>query len=195
MSLSIQNGLLAARGGRQPTRSSSFFGSIASLAGDLLKKGAVFIGSTIKGAINQSGAPPGGAPFPGTPGIVQQVPGGSGGRTRFPVLPQIVVPTPGPRGAIERFLPGGGTGLQVATNGAGAPKGFHLNKSSYFLKDGTFIEKGSVWVKNRRRNPLNPRALRHAIGRIDAGKVWQAKFAEISTGKFTAAGNRKDCPS
>lgn len=110
-------------------------------------------------------------------------------------VPQVVVPKPGIRGAIERFLPGGETGLIVdpALTGGVGPKGFHLNKSSYFLKDGTFIAKNSLWVKNRRRNPLNPRALRNAIGRVDAGKIWQGKLNEITTAKFTSAGNRKAC--
>ncbi len=105
-----------------------------------------------------------------------------------------VQPTPGIRAAVQRFFPGGATGLQVpvTTNGF-QPKGFHLNKSDYFLKDGTFIAKGTQFVKNRRRNPLNPRALRNAIGRIDAGKIWQGKLHEISTAKFSAAGTRKTC--
>jgi len=112
--------------------------------------------------------------------------------------PQVVTRTPGVRGAIERFLPGGATGLELRTTQAQVaqgmtPKGFHLNKSDYFLKNGTFIAKGSVFVKNRRRNPLNPRALRNAIGRVDAGKIWQGKLNEITTGKFTSAGNRKAC--
>jgi len=83
----------------------------------------------------------------------------------------------------------GATGTAVAVV---QPKGFHLNKSDYFLKSGAFIAKGTRWIKNRRRNPLNPRALRRAISRIDAGKIWQGKLHEISTAKFTAAGNRKD---
>lgn len=110
-------------------------------------------------------------------------------------VPQTIEPAPGIRAALERALPFGKTGLQVATNGVNGvgPKGFHLNKSSYFLKDGTFIDKGTMFVKNRRRNPLNPRALRNAIGRVDAGKIWQGKLNEITTAKFTSAGNRKAC--
>ena len=71
------------------------------------------------------------------------------------------------------------------------PKGYHANKSSYWLNDGTYVPKGSRWVKNRHRNPLNPRALRRAVGRIDAGKIWQSKLREVETSKFTKAGNRK----
>lgn len=44
--------------------------------------------------------------------------------------------------------------------------GCHPNKASYFLKDGTFVEAGTRCVTNRRRNPLNPRALDRAAGRL-----------------------------
>lgn len=77
---------------------------------------------------------------------------------------------------------------------AGCPKGYHPNKSAYYRKvEGktVFIPKGHVCVKNRSRNPLNARALRKAVGRIDAAKTWQSKLHEIETGKYTKAGNRK----
>jgi len=41
-----------------------------------------------------------------------------------------------------------------------------LNKSSYFLKDGTFVPEGTRLVKVRRRNFANGRALRRSIGRV-----------------------------
>lgn len=59
--------------------------------------------------------------------------------------------------------------VQPAPNGK-APSGFHWNKSSYFLKDGTFVEKGTKLVKNRRRNPLNPKAASAAIRRLESAK-------------------------
>jgi len=46
------------------------------------------------------------------------------------------------------------------------PSGYHLNTSSYFLKSGEFVPARSKCVKNRRRNPLNPRALSRATGRL-----------------------------
>lgn len=77
----------------------------------------------------------------------------------------------------------------------GCPSGYHPNRSSYYRQspDGGVIHipKGTVCVKNRRRNPMNPRALRRAISRVEAGKRWQSKLSEITTGKYTAAGNRK----
>lgn len=93
--------------------------------------------------------------------------------------------------------PGKNPGTAVAKGSSSAlvpliPRGYHLNKSSYWLRDGTFVPKGTKLVKNRRRDPLNARALRRAISRVDAGKVWQSKLSEITTAKYTAAGKRKD---
>lgn len=101
----------------------------------------------------------------------------------------------GIRTDLARAFPGGSTGIRAAPESmnGGKPSGYHANKSSYWLMDGTFIEKGTRWVKNRRRNPANARALSRAIGRIDLGKKLQGTLAGISTGKYTAAGKRKAC--
>jgi len=64
--------------------------------------------------------------------------------------------------------------------------GYHLNKSSYFLMDGTFIEAGTKWVKNRRRNPGNMRALSRSLGRIKSAKRMTEVLGRISI--------RSDCP-
>lgn len=96
------------------------------------------------------------------------------------------VPAPGIRGFLERAVPGGRTGMIPA--GTGFPPttaGYHINKSDYFLKDGTFVAKGSMWVKNRKRNPLNPRALSRAMSRLTS-----AKNAAKSLGRITI---RKEC--
>ena len=103
--------------------------------------------------------------------------------TFLPPRPQrqpVMQPGAGFRRAAERFLPGGATGM-VAGGPPGA--GYHLNKSDYFLKDGTFVAKGSVWVKNRRRNPLNPRALSRAMGRITSAKNASKMLGRISIRK------------
>jgi len=97
------------------------------------------------------------------------------------------VPKPGVTAAVERFLPGGETGL-----GVGCPKGFHANKSSYFLKDGTFVEKHTKCVRHRRRyNPANAQATSRSIGRVNSAKRMQGALSQISTGKYTASGKRK----
>lgn len=62
-------------------------------------------------------------------------------------------------------------GTAVATCGTGM-RGTHLNKSTYRTLDGTLVMKGTRCVKNRRRNPLNPRALTRAVSRVAAAKSW-----------------------
>lgn len=95
-------------------------------------------------------------------------------------LPQ--QPAPGIRAFAERMIPGGETGMQDAPP-IGSPAGYHVNKTAYFLKDGTFIPEGSRWVKNRRRNPLNPRAASKAIGRLESLKKATARFSRITIKK------------
>lgn len=113
------------------------------------------------------------------------------------------IPAPGP-GQIRirpgAALPGGRPfisreGGEVVPQGMklACPGGYHPNKSSYFLSDGTFIPEGSKCVKNRRRNPMNPRALDRAIGRLEGAKRLQSKLRGFSTPKYTAAGTKKDC--
>lgn len=83
-----------------------------------------------------------------------------------------VTPTPGIGGAIQRILPGGQTGFQVQGPVPMGMKiacqsGFRPNKSNYFLKSGEFVAAGTRCVRNRRRNNMNERALRRALGRVD----------------------------
>jgi hypothetical protein len=56
-----------------------------------------------------------------------------------------------------------------AYNVVGCPVGHHLNKTGYYTKHG-YVAKGTVCVKNRRRNPLNPRALSRSMSRIHSAK-------------------------
>lgn len=83
------------------------------------------------------------------------------------------VPTPGLGGAISRFLPGGQSGY------SGAPPGYHINKRymhyyrasalGHHVQDPTKqTQVKNVVVRNRKMNPLNPRALRRANSRQHA---------------------------
>ena len=83
-------------------------------------------------------------------------------------VPRLPVPLPGGArldigsllpGGKPAFIPGGG-GIDVI------PRGYRLNKSSYFLKSGQFVPEGTRLVKVRRRNFANGRALRRSIGRV-----------------------------
>lgn len=189
MSLMIKSARMAAgtvHNGRGPTGDPGLFGflkGVAKTAGSFLTGGPVAAVSTAANLITGRRATP--RVPTGSIGFAQQGPG------------QRVVPAPGPRAAIQRALPFGQTGLMVERNGAvgtklACPGGFHPNKASYFLRDGTFVPEGSRCVKNRRRNPMNPRALRRAVSRVEMGKKWQGKLREIETGRYTKAGNRKD---
>jgi len=98
--------------------------------------------------------------------------------------PTAVTRVPGFAGALQRLLPGGKTGFEtVAAPGVApgiAPTGFHLNRTSYFLQDGTFVEKGSRFVRNRRRNPGNMRAADRAISRIESAKRMARRLSRIT---------------
>lgn len=123
--------------------------------------------------------------------------GGGGGRslTQAPTSrPPINLPGFGPRGAgvntpagrLSAFEQNGG-------QGAKAPAGYHWNKSGYFLKSGEYVPEGTKLVKNRRRNPANPRALSRSISRINSAKRLQSKLRELETGRYTKAGKKKSC--
>jgi len=67
---------------------------------------------------------------------------------------------PGPTGPVPSQLP--------SQNGQPAgccPSGYHWNKSTYWTQMQGVIQKGTRCVKNRRMNPLNPRALARGIRR------------------------------
>ncbi|HIN78150.1 MAG TPA: hypothetical protein EYM97_04895 [Gemmatimonadetes bacterium] len=79
-----------------------------------------------------------------------------------------VTAAPGLRAFVQRAVPGGGTGLQVALPvTGGCPSGFHPNKSNYMTKAG-FVAQGSKCVRNRRRNLSNGRANTRALRRMAA---------------------------
>jgi len=138
-----------------------------------------FLGSAIRAV---------GSVLPGPVGAIAKVAGSAiAGKGQKPIaqtikaspapiaapVPQI--PTPGPIGAIQRFVPGGATGMMPAQ----LYRGYHYNKAYMrYLRaqqEGRFHQdpmeeprvKNQV-VKNRRMNPANPRALRRAIRREQA---------------------------
>jgi len=82
--------------------------------------------------------------------------------------PRLPVPLPG--GAVLDLgaLPPGGKPAFISGRAGPEmiPRGYRLNKSSYFLKSGQFIPEGTRLVRVRRRNFANGRALRRSIGRV-----------------------------
>jgi len=68
----------------------------------------------------------------------------------------------------RNFLPGGPPLISRGADQGLPPRGYRLNKTGYHLKDGTYVAPGTRYVKVRRRNPANPRALRKALSRAES---------------------------
>jgi len=127
--------------------------------GGLLSLGARLAGRGIRGLLGRiSGrslvrAGVGTAAVAATPGVIRSVGRGM----------DIGIPMPG--GAAIRpgaMLPGG---TPFFTPGE-CPKGFRKNKSSYFLKNGQHVPRGSKCVRYRRMNVANTRALKRSTRRL-----------------------------
>jgi len=102
----------------------------------------------------------------------------------MPALPQQVSQT----GLVNINRPGAGPVLQMgpgnqtqsgfggtSSTGAACERGYHRNKTGYYSQRYGWIPAGSVCVKNRKRNPLNPRALSRSMARLSSAKK-AAKF-------------------
>jgi len=156
-----------------------FFGDVGSFFGGVAKRVAKSVPGPV-GAIARELFPNGGGQMgPPRPG------GGIATNGMITTFQEATrqVPTPGVGGTFERFFPGGKSGFtEVAVNG-GCAAGHRPNKTDYFLNDGTFVQKGSRCVKIRRRNPLNPKALDRAIGRIVSAKAKETKLKRITIRK------------
>ena len=119
-------------------------------------------------------------------GAVSTIAGRGGSRPQLvqpPGPPPMIVPvtrSPGIGGALARAIPGGQTGYEAAVpQGGPPPSGYHWNKSSYFLRSGEFVPKGTRLVKNRRRNALNPRALDRAVSRVISAKKAARMLSDV----------------
>ena len=90
--------------------------------------------------------------------------------SQIPLPPLPPMPFSDPRGNTTQGGTSGTDWNDRAGNGTGTPcrSGFHYNKSGYFTKKYGYIEKGTVCVKNRKRNPLNPRAASRALSRLSS---------------------------
>jgi len=109
------------------------------------------------------------------------------GPGQFPVLGRCLdLPGTGEVG-FGLFPPNGIDMNGIDMNGmmAGRPavSGYHWNKSGYFLMSGEYVKPGSKMVKNRRRNPANPRATSNAITRIKGAKRYAKSLSSISIRK------------
>jgi len=96
-----------------------------------------------------------------------------------------------PPGGDPAFTPmamaaNGMNGMDPMSMRAGTPSGwpgYHWNKSDYFLRSGEFVPAGSRSVRNRKRNPMNPRATSNAITRVKGAKRFAASLSNITIRK------------
>lgn len=127
------------------------------------------IGAGIRGAVRAgvgflSGGPVG--------AIAAVMPSVSGGRSTGSGLMVPRIASPGPTvgsilpATLPMLIPPQGIPIGPQAGAAGVqPSGYHLNKTAYFLKSGAYVAPGTKWVRNRRRNFANGRALNRAITR------------------------------
>jgi len=133
----------------------------------------------VSGAAGIAGGLLGGgfAAGPGLPGPVTPTVSRFGGVMPISLGQAGQIPTPGVAGRVQRFLPGGATGMEGCGNGT------RPNKSGYWLQSGQYVEPGSVCVARRRMNPLNPRALSRAMRRIESAKRATSVLSRITIRK------------
>lgn len=167
MSLAVKRARFVATG------DPGLFGSIGKFIGGGLKTIGGIVGGPIGFGMRTIG------------GLVAPAPG-------VPAQRRIAPPTPGDWAAAGRRISGGrplNGGMVPTEFQAGAipvgpamacPPGMKANKSSYFLRDGTFVPKNSRCVAVRRRNPGNSRANDRAIGRIESAKKMAARLGRIT---------------
>lgn len=128
-------------------------GFLTKVGGGLVKRGIGLASRFMPGPIGAAA------------GIAGMAIGGGAARRGMATISRQTLPVPLPGGGrlnLARLAPGG---VPAITPGE-CPKGYRLNKSNYFLQDGTFIPAGTKCVKYRRRNYANGKALRHGISRV-----------------------------
>ena len=163
----------------------SLMGTLGGIAGGFLSGGPI---GAITGGLtaafggkpsNPVGPPvPSGGPFGGYGVTVGGNVGGPYGIT--------VGGTMAPTAYGPRSLP--------ATAGAGgqAPRGYHLNKHPLpACKSHGAVPARSIYVRNRRMNPLNPRALRKALHREKAARKLMSKLHIFHHVRRAAPARRK----
>jgi hypothetical protein len=142
----IVGGVAGLAGGKKASSGGGFFGTALTQMRGFAPDGP----SILSPQINIGNrAMPGGAPVPGLPSMP----------------PMFSDPN---RGNTTQGGTSGGTDWDMGSpaNGRRCNVGHHWNKSGYYTKRYGYIPKGTVCVKNRKRNPLNPRAASRALSRL-----------------------------
>jgi hypothetical protein len=147
----------------------SLLGTLGGIASGFLTGGpAGAVAGGILGAFGGKPSNPVGPPVPsGGPFGPYGVAGGVtiGGQNGITI---------GGRIAPTGYAPGGGGAAGAA---GGAPRGYHLNKHPLpACKSHGAVPARTIYVRNRRMNPLNPRALRKALHREKAARKLMSKL-------------------
>lgn len=104
-------------------------------------------------------------------------PSGGGPFGPYGVTGGITIGGPNGIGIGGRIAPTGYAPAGGAPAGGGAPKGYHLNKHPLpACKSHGAVPARSIYVRNRRMNPLNPRALRRALSREKSARKLLSKL-------------------
>jgi len=169
-------------------------GSVAKFAGSVLPGPvgtiAKLVGNTLVPAkpisVASVGSMPGIGPVLRGGGInLPMIPGRSipvGAAAPYPgLVPPSIFPQQQPGGP-DFSSPRPGVGCDQA--------GYHRNRTGYFTKRYGWVEKGSVCVKNRKRNPLNPRALSRSLARLTSAKKAVRCLADFTVRPKKACGCR-----
>jgi hypothetical protein len=108
-------------------------------------------------------------PVQGTPGFSGVSIGGPGGvRVGTSTPAPVLIKSAAPGGAPYQGAPYSPALTQSIAN-CKTLAGYHLNRHAYYDAKG-YHGVGTVCVKNRRRNPLNPRALSRAMSRVKSAQ-------------------------
>lgn len=155
----LTNALRLATGGVQPTVSRLNVGSIIGGIGSIAGGGPILPGviDIAQGIFGGGGSQP--APQPQGPATTGTATGGCINVGGFSWCGGV---SAGPGSGFQSNTP-----VQSAPQiPAGvSPRGYHPNKTGYWTSQG-YVPKGTKMVRNRRRNPLNPRALSRSLSRI-----------------------------
>lgn len=171
-------------------------GAVKKVAGAVGGLGVPIVSGVARGVerLIPGGGAPGKRTTPGMPQTlpVQSVPMGTNGFSvrgpGFAAGPR-GIQISGPAVSIPGFgqrAPAAPT-FQAPAASNGKLAGYRLNKSGYWLKTGQYVPPGTKWVKVRRRNSANMRALDRALGRVQGAKRLTRKLARVTI--------RKNCPA
>lgn len=185
--------------GRQPNYRGGLFGDIwggiksvakAVVPGARTAIGAAELGwRALKGSPTTVPQPV--APY--RPALPPMRPPSIGRPPSLPMPPQVSnLPTPGSCGSPPVVPKGFNQVVENTTPEGACPKGYHPNKAGYFEVMETpgnpqglvvYHHPGCKCVRNRRRNPMNPKALSKAISRIDSAKKLKDTLSRVTIRK------------